>query len=411
MTLLAVWLCVFLLLQYGVALTADGLNLRQARKTPPAVLDGWFDPDAQDRSRRYLVARTRLGWIGRTVDLTVLLAFWFSGGFGLLDQWIRQWTGQPVTAGLIYIGTLGAIKAIFDLPLSAYAIFGVEARFGFNRTAWRTFWSDRVKGLLLAIVLGGPLLAAVLYFFQYTGASAWWICWLVVTGFMLVMQYVAPVWIMPLFNRYKPLEEGELKAAILEYARSVDFALDNVMVMDGSRRSSKSNAFFTGYGRHRRVVLYDTLIRQHGMEELVAVLAHEVGHFKLRHIVKMLIAGIVQSGLMLFVLSVVMTWPAMFAAFKVDQPSVYVGLVIFAVLYAPVDMLLGLAVQALSRKHELAADRFAVSTGNRATALMAALKKLTVHNLSTLNPHPLYVFLNHSHPSMADRIRALNGQG
>lgn len=227
---------------------------------------------------------------------------------------------------------------------------------------------------------------------------------------MLLMQYIAPTWIMPLFNRFKPLPDGPLRDAITAYANSIGFTLDNIFVMDGSKRSTKANAFFSGFGRYRRIVLFDTLVDKHTVEELVAVLAHEMGHFKRHHIVKMLLIGVAQAGLMFFVLSLFISYPGLFAAFYVPEVSVHAGLVFFGLLYAPMDMVLSIGVHALSRRHEFEADRFAMQTRREgARALAAALKKLTVDNLSNLQPHPFYVFLNYSHPPVLRRIEALAG--
>jgi len=221
------------------------------------------------------------------------------------------------------------------------------------------------------------------------------------------MQYIAPTWIMPLFNRFDPLPEGELRQSILAYAQEIDFQLDNIFVMDGSRRSSKSNAFFTGFGKNRRIVLFDTLIENHTVDELVAVLAHEMGHFKKKHILKNMAIGIIQSGLMFYILSLFISYPGLFEAFFVDQVSVYAGLIFFGVIYAPLDGLLALALKALSRRHEYEADRFAVKTSGKPSAMAGALKKLSVHNLSNLQPHPFYVFLHYSHPPVLKRIEAI----
>ena len=224
---------------------------------------------------------------------------------------------------------------------------------------------------------------------------------------MLFMQYIAPTWIMPLFNRFEPLPPGELRDAILAYAKDIGFKLDNLFVMDGSRRSTKSNAFFTGFGRHRRIVLFDTLIEKHSVEELVAVLAHEMGHYKRRHILKHMLVSIGQTGLLFYILSIFISHPGLFAAFYVEEVSVYAGLVFFGMLYAPMDSLIGMALQALSRRHEYQADAFCVETGGNGSALISALKKLSVDNLSNLQPHPFYVFLNYSHPPVLQRIAAI----
>jgi STE24 endopeptidase len=390
---------------------ADALNLRRMREVLPAAFAQWYDPQRYRQSQAYLRVNTRFGWLVALVDLAVLLIFWLGGGFRWLDEWVRTLSLAPVTSGLIFIGVLAAAKSLISQPFSMYATFVIEARFGFNQTTWRTFLFDRIKGIGLALLLGGPLLAGVLLFFQYAGDNAWWYCWLLTVGFMLLMHYIAPTWIMPLFNRFAPLPEGELRAAITAYARGIDFGLDNIFVMDGSKRSTKANAFFTGFGRHRRIVLFDTLIHKHTVEELVAVLAHEMGHYKQKHILKMLLVGIAQAGLMFYLLSWFISYPPLFAAFGIQSPSVHAGLVFFGLLYAPLDLLLGMAVQHLSRRHEFAADRFAVTTAPQGVALATALKKLSVDSLSNLDPHPLYVFLHYSHPPVLQRVTAIeNGR-
>ncbi|MDA8140514.1 MAG: M48 family metallopeptidase [Desulfobacteraceae bacterium] len=411
MNLIALIILLALLLDTALNLTADILNLGQLSAELPPKLTGWYDADQYRRSQNYLRINTRFGWITRLVDLTVLLIFWFGGGFTWLDGWVRALNYPPVATGLIFIGALGFFKVLIGQPFALYDTFVIEARFGFNKTTWKTYIFDRFKALVLAVLIGAPLLAVVLLFFQYAGVNAWWYCWLLTVGFMLLMQYIAPTWIMPLFNKFEPLAEGELRAAILAYARQINFPLDNIVVMDGSKRSTKSNAFFTGFGRHRRIALFDTLIAKHTTEELVAVLAHEMGHFKQKHILKMMIIGIAQSGLMFYILSWFVSYPALFQAFGVEHVSVYAGLVFFGLLYAPLDTVMGIAMQYLSRRHEYEADRFAAATAPQGKALAQALKKLSVDNLSNLCPHPFYVFLNYSHPPVLQRIEAIEKNG
>jgi STE24 endopeptidase len=404
---IAIIIIITLAVDLALGLTADLLNMQQARIRLPAEFEGWYEPSRYAQSQRYLRVKTRFGWIVSGTNLLAVLGFWFCGGFGMLDGWVRSLEVSEIFRGLIYIGFLMSCKTILSLPFSIYSTFVIEARFGFNKTTREIFIKDRIKGLLLGLVLGVPLLAAILAFFQYAGANAWWYCWLATVGFMLLMQYIAPTYIMPLFNRFDPLQEGVLRDAITAYARSIDFGLDNIYVMDGSKRSTKSNAFFTGFGRHRRIVLFDTLIEKHSVEELVAVLAHEMGHFKLRHILKGMAVAILQSGLMFYLLSFFVSYQGLFEAFYVSEVSVYAGIIFFGMLYAPIDRLLGLAVHAFSRHNEFAADRFAVATVGSHEAMVAALKKLSVDNLSNLQPHPMYVVLNYSHPPVLERIRAI----
>jgi STE24 endopeptidase len=387
---------------------ADRLNLKNLRKDLPEAFQGVYDPEQYRKSQAYLKVKTKFGWITAAFNIIVLLVFWFAKGFPLLDQWARSFNLGPILSGLIYMAVLMLLKAVLSLPFSIYATFVIEERFGFNKTTGSTYALDLLKGLMLALVLGTPLLAAILAFFQYAGPNAWWYCWIGVTLYMLVVQFIAPTWIMPLFNKFTPLEEGELKSAILSYASAIDFPLENVYMMDGSRRSTKSNAFFTGFGKHKRIVLFDTLIRQHSVKELVAVLAHEMGHYKKKHIRQGIILGILQTGLMLFLLSRFISYAGLFDAFYMQHISVYAGLIFFAMLYAPIDFFVGLFLQVLSRRNETSADRFAAETTGDPGSMVAVLKKLSVHNLSNLTPHPLYVFLNYSHPPVLKRIQALS---
>jgi STE24 endopeptidase len=245
--------------------------------------------------------------------------------------------------------------------------------------------------------------------FEHAGPWAWLYGWALAVFFMVGIQFVAPLFILPLFNTFTPLDQGELRAAIIHYARSIRFPLENVFVMDGSRRSTKSNAFFTGFGKHRRIALFDTLIRAHTIPELVAILAHETGHYRKKHVLKNLAFSVVLSAALLFAFSFALRLPILFEAFFVEQPSVYAGLVFFSFLLRPVELLLGLLLNMVSRSHERQADRFAVETTHDRNALVNALKKLSADNLSNLSPHPLYVALSYSHPPIQQRIRSIEG--
>jgi STE24 endopeptidase len=395
---------VFELVLNGIA---DYLNLDMLKDDLPRDFEGIYDPERYRKSQDYLKVNTRFGWITAMFNLVVLLLFWFGKGFPLLDDWVRSFNFGPIIGGLTYAAILMLVKALVSLPFSIYHTFAIEERFGFNQTAWSTFLLDLLKGLGLAILMGTPLLAGILAFFEYAGSNAWWFCWIAVTLYMLGVQFIAPTWIMPLFNKFTPLEVGELKSAILSYADSIKFPIENVYVMDGSKRSSKSNAFFTGFGAHRRIVLFDTLIKRHTTEELVAVLAHEMGHYKKKHIIQSLVIGILQMGFMLFLLSFFISYQGLFDAFYMPRTSVYAGLIFFAMLFSPLGFFIGLIMQSLSRRNETEADRFAVQTTRDAQSMVDALKKLSVHNLSNLLPHPFYVFLNYSHPPVLQRIKTI----
>jgi STE24 endopeptidase len=398
---------VTLLLEYGLNLVADILNLRALRPELPAAFRGVYEAEAYRQSQAYTRVRTQFSWLSSSCTLVVMVLFWFTGGFNALDQVVRGWGWGPVWTGLAYIGLLMLGRLLLSLPFSLYATFVIEERFGFNRTTPMTFLKDLVKGLALAVALGGPLLAGVLAFLQYAGPGAWIYCWAATTLFLLGVQFIAPTWIMPLFNTFQPLEPGPLREALLAYARRINFPLQDVYVMDGSRRSSKSNAFFTGFGKHKRVALFDTLIAQLTHPELVAVLAHEIGHYKKKHILHGLLLSIAHMGVVFFLLSIFLQHQGLFEAFYMQQPSVYAGLIFFGLLYMPLELLLSIGMHIFSRRHEYAADRFAVETFGHPEAMAQALQKLSVQNLSNLTPHPFYVFLHYSHPPIFERIQAI----
>ncbi|MFH0769733.1 MAG: M48 family metallopeptidase [Chloroflexota bacterium] len=409
MNVFAIIILAALILDFTLDLVADWLNVKALKLELPSALQDIYQAEEYRKSQEYLRATTRFGLVGSAFSLFVLLAFWFFGGFNYFDQLIRAWGFIPLINGLLYIGILLFVYGILMLPFSIYRTFVIEERFGFNRTTPRIFILDQVKGLGLALLLGGPLLASILALFQYAGSFAWLYCWAAVVAFSSVMQYVAPTWIMPLFNKFTPMEPGELKESILKYARSVDFPIKNVFVMDGSKRSSKSNAFFTGFGRNKRIALFDTLIAQHTGQEIVAVLAHEVGHYKKKHILQGTIVGILHTGVIFFLLSLSLNSPDLYQAFYMRQESIYAGLLFFGLLYTPIELVLSILMQMFSRKNEYEADRFATETVDNSLTLVDALKKLSAKNLSNLTPHPFYVFLNYSHPPLLKRVQAIQG--
>ena len=396
-----------ILLEFVINLVANLLNLKALKLEVPAALKGIYKPDEYRNSQQYTSTVTRFAFVTSSFRLALLLAFWFGGGFNYLDQIIRSWGFAPIANGLLYVGILLFAYSLVTLPFNIYETFVIEERFGFNRTTPIIFIKDILKGLALALILGAPLLAIVLALFEYAGHYAWLYCWVAITIFSLAVQYVAPTWIMPLFNKFAPMEPGELKEAILQYARSVKFPVRNVLVMDGSKRSSKSNAFFTGFGHNKRIALFDTMIEKHSMSELVAVLAHEIGHYKKKHILQGTIISILHTGVILFLLSIFMGNPGLYEAFYMEQPSIYTGLLFFGLLYTPAEMILSIVLQVISRKNEYQADRFAAATIDEPENLVNALKKLSADRLSNLTPHPFYVFLNYSHPPLLQRVEEL----
>jgi STE24 endopeptidase len=396
-----------ILLQFLLDLVSNLLNLRALKLEPPEVLEDVFSPATYRKSQQYLRETTQFNLLVSSFGLALLLAFWFLGGFNWLYLLISNRELGSVISGLLYTGILLLGYSIIMLPYSVYGTFVIEQRYGFNKTTPATFITDRVKGLLLAAVLGGPILACIFAIFELAGPSAWLFCWAAVTGYVLVIEFIAPNWIMPLFNKFTPLEDGDLRTAILGYAASVDFPVQNLFVIDGSRRSSKSNAFFTGFGRNKRIALFDTLITGHTIPELVAVLAHEIGHYKKKHIIWGMFISILHFGLLFFLLSLFIDNPLLYEAFYVQQPSVYTGLIFFGLLYTPAEFLLSILMSMLSRKFEYDADRFAARTIPDPAAMTAALKKLSADNLSNLTPHPFFVFLHYSHPPLLQRMEAI----
>ncbi|MEI7695531.1 MAG: M48 family metallopeptidase [Chlorobium sp.] len=396
-----------LLITFVIKLVSELLNLKSAATGLPLEFLGVFDEEAYKKSGDYLGATTRLSLLASAVDFLVLLLFWFSGGFNLLDQCLRGYGFHAIINGVLYISSLLLMQSLIELPFSIYKTFVIEEKFGFNKTTPAVFVTDLLKTLFLAAMLGLPILAGVLWFFEKSGALAWLWVWGGVTVVSLLLQYIAPTWIMPLFNKFVPLEEGSLKSAIMEYADTVRFPLSGVYVLDGSKRSAKANAFFTGFGKRKRIALFDTLIAAHPVHELVAVLAHEIGHFKKKHIIINMALSLANLGALFFLLSLFMNNRALFDAFFMKDLSVYGSLIFFSLLYTPVEWLLSIVMQLLSRKHEYEADAYAVSTCAQGASLADALKTLSRNNLSNLTPHPLYVFLNYSHPPVLQRIRRI----
>jgi len=388
-------------------LLIDLLNLSHVSPVLPTAFKDVFDDAKYRKSQKYLKENTRFSLIDETFSVVVMLPFILLGGFNFVDLWARGFGLGSIWTGLIFFGGLGVLSKVLGIPFSIYHTFGIEKKYGFNKTTVGTFVLDRVKGILLTIIIGAPVLAAVLWIFESLGGSAWIWCWGFLVVFQLVMGVLAPVLIMPLFNKFDPLEDGELKTEINAYAEVQKFSLKGIYKMDGSKRSSKSNAFFTGFGSFRRIVLFDTLIKNHTVPELVAVIAHEMGHNKKKHIVKGYILSSLTSGLMLFVLSLFMNNPGLFGAFKMDNLSIYASFVFFGFLYFPIELGVGIFSNVLSRKHEYEADAYAASTTGSHSHMISALKKLSSDNLSNLTPHPFKVFMQYSHPPVLKRIEAL----
>lgn len=397
----------FLIGFYVLDLVAEWLNLSALQPDLPARFADVFDAERYRQSQEYTRTNTRFGWVSSTVSLAVMLAVWLLGGFNTIDQLARGWFSNPILAGLAFFGVLFIGQKIISLPFEIYHTFVIEQKFGFNKTTPKLFIQDQIRDLVLMAALGIPLGAVVLAFFEYAGPLAWLWGWLVLTGFSLIISYVYPSIIMPMYNKFTPVE-GELHEQLMAYAQKVKFPLTGVFVMDGSKRSTKSNAIFTGIGNNKKVVLYDTLIANHSTSELIGVLAHEIGHYKLKHIPQVIVFSILSTGVMFFLAGFFMKNADLHAAFGMEQVSVYASLLFFSLLISPLNKVLSVLSAIWSRKNEFEADAFAARTTGSATPLITALKALSKNNLSNLTPHPFYVFLNHSHPPMLIRLAALD---
>lgn len=413
--LTALFILIALLALWNLDFIASILNLKALDPKLPEEFKGVYDEEKYAKSQEYTRVSERYGIITATYSLTILLVFWFAGGFGWLDSFLRGFGWSEVVTGIAFIGAIFVGNTLLSLPFQIYDTFVIEERFGFNKTTPKTFAVDQIKGLLLGAILGIPLLALVLWIFGAV-ENAWLWAWLAFTGFQLLMTYLAPSFILPLFNKFEPMEDGELKSRIQAMAKDCDFPLTEIHVMDGSKRSTKSNAFFTGFGKRKKIALFDTLIKNHSVDELLGVLAHEIGHFKKKHIVQRMVFSFVQTAVVFFLLGVVTDKNSDFArglfdAFGVEQISVYAGLVFFMLLFSPVSRLLSVIGNLNSRKHEFEADAYASDAQGTPEHLITALKKLAADNLSNLTPHPLPVFLDYSHPPMLVRIKALRSLG
>ena len=396
-----------ILFKYALNFVVDTLNVKSADLCLPEEFKGYYDKEKYEKSQYYLRDKTRFSQVEDTIGNILMIGFILFGGFNFIDTFARSFNQGPILSGLVFAGVLMLMSQIINIPFSVFNTFVIEGKYGFNKTTSKTFILDMIKGLIIGAIIGGAAYAAIIWFFIKTGNMAWIYCWGALTLFELFLMFIAPVVIMPLFNKFIPLEEGDLKTTLENYANEQDFKMKGVFKMDGSRRSTKSNAFFTGFGKFRRIALFDTLIEKHTTDELVSVLAHEIGHYKKKHIIKTLIISIGTTGLMFYILSNFINNQGLFAAFKMEHVSVYASLVFFGFLYTPINMIFAAIGSIISRKHEYEADRFAVSTYKKPEAFINALKKLSVDNLSNLTPHPLKVFLDYSHPPVLQRIKAI----
>ncbi|PZV84579.1 STE24 endopeptidase [Algoriphagus aquaeductus] len=391
---------------YSVRKILGYLNVTNPIPDVPDTLSEYLSQSKLQESKDYQRENFRFKFLAGTFSFLVTFLFITQGWFGAIDTWVGGFGFQPLIKSLVFFGLVFVGSDILSLPFDYYATFVIEEKYGFNKTSVQTFFSDKIKGYILSILVGGGLLMVFLWLIHQMGKDFWWQFWLVAVVFMVLVNLFYTAWILPLFNKLTPLADGELKQKIIHYAQSVNFPLDNIFVMDGSKRSSKANAFFSGFGKRKKVVLYDTLLEQHPPDELVAVLAHEVGHYKKKHIVWGMVAAVFQVGLMLFLLAQFIFSEKMSLALGGQAWSAELNIIGFTMLFAPISMILGIGMNWLSRKNEFEADAFAKETFE-GRPLAEALKTLSVKTLSNINPHPWYVFVNYSHPPLLERLDRL----
>ena len=403
-----VFYCILFILvgEFILATVMNYLNAKRFKDPIPTEVADVFNAEEYKKSQAYKLTNYKFGIITSVFSLVLILAFLLFGGFAWVDQVAQNISNNSIVQALIFFGIIMIGSDILNLPFSYYQTFVIEEKFGFNKTTKATFFIDKLKQWLMTIIVGGIILSLILWFFQWAGTNFWLYTWALITIFTLFMNLFYSKLIVPLFNKQEPLEAGSLKSKIENYAAEVGFDLHNIFVINGSKRSTKANAYFSGFGKEKRVTLYDTLINDLEEEEIVAVLAHEIGHYKRKHIIYNLATSVLLTGVMLLILSLFINNPEVSLAIGVDRPSFHAALIGFGILYSPISEITGLLMNHFSRKFEYQADDYAKQT-YAALPLVASLKKLSKNSLSNLTPHPAYVFMHYSHPPLIDRIRNL----
>ncbi len=395
-----------LVIEFVIETTLDYLNSKRYKDPVPNELQDVFDAEEYQKSQNYKKTNYKFGLLTSGFSLLLTLGFLFFGGFEWLDNIARSVSDNTIVIALVFFAIIMIGSDLLTTPFGYYKTFVIEEKFGFNKTTKTTFFLDKIKGYLMLAIIGGGITALIIWFFEWAGTHFWIYAWAVVAIFTLFMNLFYSKLIVPLFNKQNPLEEGTLKSKIESYAHNVGFELKNIFVIDGSKRSTKANAYFSGFGKEKRVTLYDTLITDLEEDEIVAVLAHEVGHYKRNHIVFNIVTSILITGFTLFLLSLFINNPEVSKAIGVSKPSFHAALIGFGILYSPISELTGLVMNYLSRKFEYQADDFAKNTF-AAKPLITSLKKLSKNSLSNLTPHPAYVFMHYSHPPLIARVKNL----
>lgn len=398
-----------LVISFVIDQVLDYLNSKHFNDALPPQLQDVYDDEEYKKSQRYKTERYKFSILTSTVSIVATLLFFILDGFAFVDEIARSISNNPIIIALVFFAIIMIASDILSTPLSYYSTFVIEEKYGFNKTTRKTFFLDKLKSWFMGAIIGGILLGAIIWFYQSTGKSFWLYAWGIVTVFTVLMNLFYARFIVPLFNKQTPLEAGSLRAKIEAYATKVGFTLDKIFIIDGSKRSTKANAYFSGFGSEKRITLYDTLITNLDEEEIVAVLAHEVGHYKRNHIIINLLVAIITTGFTLWLLSLFINNPLLSEALNVSQPSFHIGLIAFGVLYSPISGITSFIMNFLSRKFEYQADNYAKQT-YAAPPLISGLKKLSKNSLSNLTPHPLYVFVHYSHPTLLQRFQNLMKQ-
>ncbi len=385
----------------------DHLNAKHYNDEIPDVLNDVYNEEEYKKSQTYKKTNYKFSVLNSLFSIVITLAFFLFGGFEYVDSIARGISDNQIIIALIFFGIIMIGSNIISTPFSYYHTFVIEEKFGFNKTTKKLFVIDKIKGLLMITIVGGGILALIVWFYQLTGKNFWLYAWGAVAIFTIFMNMFYSKLIVPLFNKQTPLEDGELKSQIENYASKVGFNLDKIFVIDGSKRSTKANAYFSGFGSQKQVTLYDTLINDLDTDEIVAVLAHEVGHYKRKHIIFNLVSSVLLTGITLFILSLFINIPELSLAIGVKIPSFHAGLIAFGVLYSPISEITGLVMNYISRKFEYQADNYAKMTFS-GKPLISSLKKLSKNSLSNLTPHKAYVFTHYSHPTLLERIKNLS---
>lgn len=381
----------------------DSLNAKHFDDELPKEVADVYEKEEYKKSQEYKKFNFKFSSLTSLFSIVLTLGFFFFDGFKYVDDLARSLSGNSIVISLLFFGIIMLGSDILMTPFSYYKTFVIEEKFGFNKTTKKLFWIDKIKGLLMSAIIGGLLLSIIIWFYEQTGKNFWLYAWALVAVFSVFMNMFYSTLIVPLFNKQTPLEDGELKTAIEKFAQKVDFKLDKIFVIDGSKRSTKANAYFAGFGKTKRIVLYDTLVNDLTTDEIVAVLAHEVGHYKRKHIIFNLISSVLMTGLTLYILSLFIDSQLLSNALGIEIPSFHVGLVAFGVLYSPISELTGLLMNYMSRKFEYQADDYAKEFFG-SEPLISSLKKLSKNSLSNLTPHKAYVFKHYSHPTLRERI-------